>query len=124
MAAPSALTMAEGHFRRRLPWDSCRRTQDLLERTRRFAMPADVVGADDRQPTGPSSLVTGSVESGAAPATRRIVRLMGNALGSNSGRPRGCCESFELGDEAPGGAFGVKAAEVVAAGFAVELAGL
>src|SRR5438034_11729541 len=33
-------------------------------------------------------------------------------------------ESFELGDEAAGGAFRVAAAEVVAAGFAVELAGL
>src|SRR6266852_7891413 len=31
-------------------------------------------------------------------------------------------EAFELGDEAAGGAFGVAAAEVVAAGFAVELA--
>src|SRR3990170_2462290 len=32
-------------------------------------------------------------------------------------------EAFELGDEAAGGAFGVAAGEVVAAGFAVELAG-
>src|SRR6266508_5615342 len=32
-------------------------------------------------------------------------------------------EAFELGDEAAGGAFGVAAAEVVAAGFAVELTG-
>src|SRR5881227_2017731 len=32
-------------------------------------------------------------------------------------------EPFELGDQAAGGAFGVAAAEVVAAEFAVELAG-
>src|SRR5947199_704113 len=32
-------------------------------------------------------------------------------------------EAFEFGDEAAGGAFGVAAAEVVAAGFAVELTG-
>src|SRR3990172_13115077 len=32
-------------------------------------------------------------------------------------------EAFELGDEGGGGAFGVAAGEVVAAGFAVELAG-
>src|SRR6266508_1906517 len=33
-------------------------------------------------------------------------------------------EAFELGDEASGGSFGVAAAEVVAAGFAVELSRL
>src|SRR5712691_3378381 len=46
--------------------------------------------------------------------------------GSSSGGFEGdaVSESFELGDEASGGSFGVAAAEVVAAGFAVELAGL
>src|SRR5437763_9860498 len=46
--------------------------------------------------------------------------------GSSGGGLQGdaVSEAFELGDEAAGGAFGVAAAEVVAAGFAVELAGL
>src|SRR6266496_4243530 len=46
--------------------------------------------------------------------------------GGSSGGGLECdavAESFELGDEAAGGAFGVAAGEVVAAGFAVELAG-
>ena len=44
--------------------------------------------------------------------------------GSSSGGLEGdaVSESFELGDEAAGGAFGVAVAEVVAAQFAVELA--
>src|SRR5712691_10843416 len=44
--------------------------------------------------------------------------------GSSSGglQGDGVAESFELGDEAAGGAFGVAVGEVVAAGFAVELA--
>jgi len=45
--------------------------------------------------------------------------------GSSGGRLEGdaVSESFELGDEAAGGAFGVAAAVVVAAEVAVELAG-
>src|SRR5712691_11597685 len=44
--------------------------------------------------------------------------------GSSSGGLEGdaVSESFELGDEAAGGSFGVAAAEVVAAAFLVELA--
>ena len=50
---------------------------------------------------------------------------MGNERSGSGGLEGDCVsEAFELGDQAAGGAFGVAAAEVVAAGVAVELAGL